>query len=154
LAKRRALHPVFSPILFSVCYGAVIVVHFVLNRSIDLTTGVEVLIWMLPFLLAVVSIWFEVRSPPTTRTPRKTNALGSPMAYRRLTKTMDLLHYDLFDLYVVAYAIGLFTVFAYYTNDDVVLAIRQVFEKGIGVFTLLVLLKVGPVFISHLIDDS
>lgn len=154
-ARKMQLHAVFSPILFLVCYTAAILIHFLFNRpSVNLASMAEVLVWILPALLALASIWRGVWSSTTGRVARKSIPPESPMSYRRLTKNMDLLHYDLFDLYVVAYAIGLFTVFAYYTNDDVILAIRQVFEKGIGVFTLLVLLKVAPVFLSHLIYDD
>jgi hypothetical protein len=153
--RSRQLHIVFSPALFTVCYFAVVFVHFFYNLpALRLSTAFEVVVWMLPLIVAVVAIWRELVVAPARSRVERPGAAESSVAFHKLVENMERLHYDLFDLYVVAYAIGLFTVFAYYTNDDVVAAIRQVFEKGIGVFTLLVLLKVGPVFVSHLIRDK
>jgi hypothetical protein len=153
--KKKPLHAVFSPILFLVSYLLAIALHFFFTRpSMNVASGVEIAIWLLPVLIALISIWRRFRTATAGQVANKVHQVGLPMSDRKLTKTTDLLHYDLFDLYVVAYAIGLFSIFAYYTNDDVITAIRQVLEKGIGVLTLLVLLKVGPGFLSHLIHDD
>jgi hypothetical protein len=48
----------------------------------------------------------------------------------------------------------LFTVFAQFTDNGVVTAIKEAFERGIGVVTLLLLQTVLPVFVSHLLHDS
>jgi hypothetical protein len=107
--------------------------------------------WLSPVAVALAAVWFG-HHPASS--PRRRSVPQLTVAYHRLTEAMDRLHYDLFDLYTVGYAILLFTVFAQFTDRDVVGAIKEVFERGIGVVTLLALLKVTPVFISHLIRDS
>lgn len=152
--RKPSLHPIFSPVVFVCIYPAFLAAHVAINHP---GFGVEKLphycLWLSPLLAAAPALRSALRGSAAGGR-KKRSVDDHPGAYRKLTDTMDLLHYDLFDLYAVGYAIALFTVFAQFTDNGVVVAIKEVFERGIGVVTLLLLLKVLPVFVSHLLHDS
>lgn len=137
--RRNHFHLIFSPISFVAVYLTLFLTYLLINEiELNWSSAMNAGRWLSPVAVAVAAVCFG-RHPASS--PRRRSAPQLTVAYQ-------------FDLYTVGYAILLFTVFAQFTDRTVVDAIKEVFERGIGVVTLLALLKVAPVFISHLIRDS